>query len=115
LGYSLEYLPLVSLSDLFVFGRLPASAWECILRSCGEFLDAAARVPPPGRWNARAAESLYLHKTLERMELYARDTGISLDKPWCINGKPVPARCYVDVLPTASPRYRPRHSGASDT
>jgi hypothetical protein len=91
LGYSLEYLPLVTLSELFVFGRLPASAWECILRSCAEFLEAAARVPPPGRWNAGAAESLYFHKTLERMEQHARETGISLDKPWCINGKAVPS------------------------
>jgi hypothetical protein len=91
LGYSLEYLPLLSLSDLFVFGRLPANAWECILRSCVEFLDAAARIPTPGCWDAQAAERLYLGKTLERVELYARETGISLEKPWRINGDPVPS------------------------
>jgi hypothetical protein len=91
LGYSLEYLPLPSLSDLFVFGELPARSWERILRSCGEFLDAAKGVSTPGGWSAHAAESLYLHKTLDRVELYARESGISLDAPWRINGEPVPS------------------------
>jgi hypothetical protein len=91
LGYSIEYLPLLTLSELFVFGELSAAAWQSVLALCGGFLEAAARVPTPARWNARAAEDLYRRKTLDRVELYARASGVSLEHPWRINGAPVPS------------------------
>ncbi len=89
-GYSLEYMPLLSLSDLLVFGRLPKKAWKEILRSCTQFLQDAARIPVPGEWSARQAEKLYLHKTIDRVEDYARASGISLEHGWSIDGMPVP-------------------------
>ena len=90
-GYSLEYMPLLSLSELLVFGRLPKRAWEIILKSCSEFLDAASTIPTPGHWNVQAAQDLYLHKTIDRVETYARESDISLDCEWRINGTPVPS------------------------
>ncbi|HEX2545906.1 MAG TPA: phosphotransferase [Ramlibacter sp.] len=91
--YSLEYLPLAALNELFVFGRLPAKVWSRIFDACNRYLEAAAAVPvppsaAPGPGYARAA---YVDKTCRRLDDFARQTGISIVEPWVFNGQPVPS------------------------
>lgn len=81
--YSLEYLYLLPLSDLFVFGSLPLASWKKILISLREVLIGlhnytSDECPLP------SLDELYLHKTLERLEEYTHLSGINFfDKKYC--------------------------------
>lgn len=88
-GYALEYLPLPSLHDLFVFGAVPAPAWDHILEACMAFLEQALTGRPVG--SAPCLRALTLDKTLDRLERYARAGGPELDRPWRYAGRPLPA------------------------
>lgn len=89
-AYRIEYCYLATLNDLYVFGRLPPSVWRSIFDACGDFLETAAtfRSPVP---LADAGLSLYLDKTLERLEQFAAETGLDMDAEWRINGAPTPS------------------------
>ena len=88
-AYTLEFLFMASLADLFVFGRVPAPVWTRILTSCADFLAAAARHPAPADTGGRVME-LYLPKTLARLDEYAAATGVDLHRRWRINGVDTP-------------------------
>lgn len=103
-GYAIEYLPLVPLNELFVFGRLPAKVWRKIFRACDHYLCAARSVPvpaPPARIDDKRAdgntlaadpiERLYRAKTVERLDTFARQTGIDLDLGWRFGGRALPS------------------------
>jgi hypothetical protein len=87
--YMAEYCHQATLSDLFVFGRLPAAVWSKIFRACDAFLCTAAAHKPPADVEPQSAK-LYLPKTMERLEAHARATGIDLEAPWVLNGQPLP-------------------------
>jgi hypothetical protein len=89
--YSLEYLPLAALNELFVFGRLPAKVWNKILGACGQFLEAAAAIPVPERIGTDVVQATYVDKTFKRLAEFSAQTGISLDEPWRVNGQCVPS------------------------
>lgn len=104
-SYSIEYLHLPTLSDLFVFGRLPRRAWEQMLSACDEFLTACANYPAPSA--DRPRRTLYLEKTLERLEAFARSTGLSLADPCRFGGAWLPtleqmARLTASAIPEAT-------------
>ncbi len=86
-SYAIEYLHLPTLSDLFVFGRLPPDAWARIFDACDEFLSACAAHPAPA--GAEPA-SLFGPKTLARLEEFAAARGLSLDAPARLDGRPLP-------------------------
>ena len=65
--YEIEYLPLPTLADLFVFGRLTRRAWERMLDACDEFLTACAQFRRPAP-HAPAQADMYLGKTPARLE-----------------------------------------------
>lgn len=89
-AYAIEYLHLPTLSDLFVFGRLPVPAWERIFDACDEFLSACAAHPaPPGE--AGEAAALYLDKTMARLEAFARARGLDLGAPCRLGGAALPS------------------------
>lgn len=90
--YAIEYLPLLPLTDLLVYGRLPYEVWRAIFRACDEFLTACAHIKPenPGSYT-ESANSLYLKKTLERLEVFSSERGISLHKNWTLNGVTTPS------------------------
>ncbi len=88
--YQLEYLYLSTLSELFVFGRLPVFLWENIFESCSEFLTACRTYKPTSK-DVIATSGLYLDKTLARLDRFARERNIQLDKDWKINGENVPS------------------------
>ncbi len=91
-GYSIEYLPMASISELFVFGRLDADTWSDIFDSCSDFLGKASKVACvnemlPNEYNRQT----YYNKTLARLEDFSKDSGISLDLEWTINGQSCPS------------------------
>jgi hypothetical protein len=91
--YSLEYLPLAALNELFVFGRLPGKVWSRIFDACNRYLEAAAAVPVPAdavptQDDLRAA---YVDKTCKRLAEFSQQTKLPLTEPWVFNGEPVPS------------------------
>jgi hypothetical protein len=101
LSYGVEYLHLPTLSDLFVFGRLPARAWENILDSCTEFLDACAVHASPGA-ALSTSQTLYGGKTLSRLEQFARQSGVSLSAPCRFGGVWLPSLEQMANLASAA-------------
>lgn len=95
LSYGVEYLHLPTLSDLFVFGRLPRRAWENIMESCTEFLDVCATHVSPA---PSASRTLYADKTLSRLQQFARDTGVSLSSPCRFDGVWLPSLEHMATL-----------------
>jgi hypothetical protein len=87
-AYETEYLHFPNLSDLFVFGQLPGDSWETVFGACDEFLCECRSHPAPG---GDASRGLYLDKTLQRLETFARDAGIDLSAPCRLNGKALPS------------------------
>lgn len=73
--YSLEYLYLLPLSDLFVFGSLPLTSWKNILTSLKEVLSGLHRYTSD-ECSLPSLDELYLHKTLERLEEHSHLSGI---------------------------------------
>lgn len=91
-GYSLEYLPLFSLSEIYVFGRLPAGMWARILRSCADFLAKCGGVSVPDTGAASdITMQLFYEKTRKRMNTYAVQSGIDLGKEWRLDGECLPS------------------------
>jgi len=89
-GYSLEYLHLPTLTDLFVFGRLSASAWNRIFDACDEVLTGMAAVTAPDA-ETDDVEAMYGPKTQERLADHARATGIDLNAPCRFGGAWLPS------------------------
>lgn len=99
-SYELEYLFLGSLSELFVFGQLPAAIWNQILASCRDFHSAMAQVRPtraevPAQLHTRFFDDMIVAKSHRRMERFAADNGVSLDREWTINGAAMPGLTRV--------------------
>lgn len=91
-SYSIEYLNQPTLSDLFVFGRLSRQAWERIFLACDEFLTAClAWSPSEPEIVAASTRSLYLDKTIARLEDFARLHGVDLGAPSRLNGSWLPS------------------------
>jgi aminoglycoside phosphotransferase (APT) family kinase protein len=106
LSYDIEYLHLPTLADLFVFGRLSRQAWERILEACDEFLRCCAS--HSADTGTAGSRSLYLDKTLQRLETYARATGVSLTEACRLNGGWLPslermAQIAASAIPDTPP------------
>jgi hypothetical protein len=91
-GYSLEYLPLFSLSEIYVFGRLPSVMWERIFRSCSDFLGKCQGVPVSEKLTAsNIATEIFYQKTKKRTDLYAKECSIDLGRRWVLEGESMPS------------------------
>jgi hypothetical protein len=90
-GYAVEYLHLATLSELFVFGRLPEPVWRRIFAACDHYLRRAGDLPPGPPLAAEHARHLYLDKTLRRLDDYAAQRGCDLDAGWRLNGRAAPS------------------------
>jgi hypothetical protein len=88
-GYAVEYLNQSTLADLFVFGRLSLRSWERIFLACDEFLQMCRRFRPDMPAHA-PSKSLYLDKTLDRLEEFARMRDVDLQEPCRLNGAWLP-------------------------
>ena len=109
-GYRTEYLRLSTLSELLVFGRLPAFVWNAILDGCDEFLHAAAGHRPADAKTIGGGED-YGGKTLKRLETYLRQCGdLDLDHPCRYGDKALPSlHRIVDICAGAVPAPAPDH------
>jgi hypothetical protein len=107
-SYALEYLYLPTLSDLYVFGRLSPVAWGRIFDAADEFLTGCAAQPAPDG-TAEAVRGLYGDKAMERLDAYARASGVDLGSPCRLDGKWLPslerlARLAAEAVPAVDPQ-----------
>lgn len=89
-GYRLEYLYLSTLSELAVFGDLPAISWQPIFSRLDELMTLmrAKRAPqshPP------VTRKTYLDKTLSRLSDFASSETLNMSTPFRFGGKPLPS------------------------
>lgn len=66
--YKLEYLYMLPLSDIYVFGKLSKGGWDCIFGCIKEVLDAFSSVSVPSNIAFEDFSNLYLTKTLDRLK-----------------------------------------------
>lgn len=80
-GYATEYLALPTLSDLFVFGRLPVVAWIPILEAVDEFLLVALEAGGGAQAEEWSKDifSIYEKKTMDRLDEFEDSGGFGLD------------------------------------
>jgi hypothetical protein len=76
--YSVEYLHMPTLTDLFVFGVGSRLQWTQIFVGCDEFLSGCADYPAPPDEPFQSPNALYLDKTQERLETFAKSRSIDL-------------------------------------
>lgn len=99
-SYSLEYLYLTPLNELYVHGRNPPFFWEIIFSKLSDFLSICRKEfkkanelennKATSKVTARSRK-LFGEKTFERLELFSAATGIALDKENKINGHHAPS------------------------
>jgi hypothetical protein len=99
------------LSDLYVFGALPAQSWRHIFEACAQFLALSKRHVPLAPEPARLDE-LYAGKTIRRFSEFARSADIDSHREWRLNGKPVPSpRAIIDEMVAVIGPPELRHCG----
>lgn len=88
-SYDMEYLSLCSLSEIFVFGRLPFFVWQDIIYDCLDYMKVESQFKPE-RDISSSIKDMYLKKTEKRLGSFAAERNISLEKPWIYNGQELP-------------------------
>ncbi|MCL2915095.1 capsular biosynthesis protein [Shewanella corallii] len=87
-GYSIEYLHLTALNELYVFSQLPAFAWKKILKACCQFLqDAASYKTEP----QASFHELFAGKTQDRLKEFALQSQFDVQQPLIVNDTPKPS------------------------
>lgn len=95
--YDIEYYFLSSLASLFVFGKSKNYVWKEIIDACIEYLDDEFTYKPKNILDvADNNNNLYTKKTIQRLNEYSRQSGISLTNKWIINGTVVPS--LIDII-----------------
>jgi len=73
-SYKLEYMYLLPLSDLYVFGSLPVQQWGAIFNAISDTLSDFKRyVPKEEDINVKIFDSLYLEKTMLRLDSFFKN------------------------------------------
>lgn len=101
-SYSIEYLHLTALNELYVFSHLPAFSWRKILKSCCQFLKHASQFSDKDK---SSLDALFATKTLQRLADYSTNAAVDINQPLTVNGKLQPsllqlAKLSLDYLPT---------------
>lgn len=110
-SYSIEYLHLTALNELYVFSQLPAFSWRKILKSCCQFLKHASEYRAQDK---PTLEALFADKTKQRLLAYASDAQLDIDRPITVNGKLQPslsqlAQLSLNYLPTDTGKMNVLH------
>jgi hypothetical protein len=84
-AYSLEYLYLMPLNDLYVYGNLPSNVWKSIFVACKDVWVEMSKYRPSSFDEALVAK-LYSDKTFSRLEEFSKQTGFDLNKPIRLKG-----------------------------
>ncbi len=94
-SYRLEYLPLPSLHELFVFGHISEKIWLMILESCFAFMrdciTVGQEVALDGVLNKPIINQLTFEKTNERLAEFERAMGYHGDEEWRYKGQRAPS------------------------
>lgn len=91
-SYSVEYLYLNTLADLYVFGRNELFIWEKIISSCFSFLDDCKSISPnPNIIKYDNIYSKIISKTDERIKNFKSTCNIDFNHEWIYNGKKSPS------------------------
>lgn len=84
-GYSIEYQYLPSLSEIFVFGELSATAWEEIVSKVFSILSGFKKHTKKG--SAREyLDGMFKDKTASRLQEFEKQTGFSINEKINFNG-----------------------------
>ncbi|GIU34124.1 capsular biosynthesis protein [Shewanella schlegeliana] len=110
-SYSIEYLHLTALNELYVFSQLPAFAWRKILKNCCKFLQHASEYQDKDK---QTLDALFASKTKQRLLTYAADAQLDINSPLRVNGKLKPsltqlAQLSLNFLPTDTGRMNVLH------
>lgn len=91
--YRLEYLYNNTLSEIAVFGSLPAFSWNAILLRCREFIELSRSFSPQAKAEGilGVTSAAYSQKTLQRLHDYAQSDRFPIDAPLNVNGRPCPS------------------------
>ena len=94
--YETEYLPILPLNEIFVHGRNPVAFWEKVLGLISFYMNESRKYFSYDDKELIAkihqdSTALYADKTYERLEAYAKQKSIDLDKPARYNGKNLPS------------------------
>lgn len=90
-SYSLEYLYLLPLNDMFVYGNLPGAVWQQIFDSCRQVNTALAKHKPLEAASAEKLDSIYLPKTLARLEEFSKQRSFDINNPVWFNNIELPS------------------------
>lgn len=105
--YDLELLRLMPLSDLYVFGQLPQLVWTSIFDACDDWLTECRRYADAvGAFEQ--AHQLYLPKTLQRLDDYARATSFDINADLAAGTRRLPGLPRIaELAATAIPAVKP--------
>ena len=110
--YSIEYLHLLSLSEIYVFGRQDENTWNEIFNSCSYFLDETALVATESaQWSEKDSYQLYYKKTLDRLAQFESESGIKLDHEWKLNDQYLPSLSTISESVWSALKDRPGRPG----
>ena len=96
--YEIEYLYLPNLSSIFVFGKNSVYIWQRIFQAISNFLNICNKYKKTEQ-EILDIDSLYVTKTLERLEEFSKITGVRLDKGFFLNNQPIPSLLkIIDIV-----------------
>ncbi len=90
-SYKTEYLYTSTLSELYVFGKLPLYVWQKIFNSLEMFLTKLHL----NQTNDMNINFDYRHKTNTRIDKFAKNNNIDLNKKWIFNGLEFPSLNFI--------------------
>jgi hypothetical protein len=88
--YTIEYLYLSTLNELYTFGELPTQSWMKIFEACNNFLVECKRYKAPHPISKSVAH-LYGEKNLNRIQQFANQSNCSIDTVCILNGTSLPS------------------------
>lgn len=116
-SYEVEYLYLPLMSELYCFTALPRSAWIAMLAGCRDLLETMQAIAPfahcvPPEFPNLFFADMVAAKTRERLDCFAAMRGLSTDRAWHFNGRPLPSLdTVVDTLIAMVEPTRPEDVG----
>jgi hypothetical protein len=89
--YSMEYLGIIPLNEIFVYGRNTVVFWERVFSKINIFLNEARKSKIIEMKRGATKESLFIKKANKRLEEFVNQTGFDAESPLEINDVAVPS------------------------
>lgn len=95
-SYTIEYLPMAPLNEIFVHGRQPLVFWEKVLSFAQSwFNEARIFSSSHGAGDATARTELIAGKTVRRLEEFGTDSRFNINESVKLNGHELPAPTQI--------------------